>query len=80
MSGRLIAGAPGMSGVTAREMRERFLRIRRDGRAHLVVPHLSIPVLLAEMSPAPSPRREEEYRASFAFWQRDRVDWDELDG
>lgn len=78
LSGQLMSDVLHMEDVDARPARDAFLRIKRDGGATLTLSSLSFPVLTADMIPAPSPMVEEQYNASFSFWQRGRFDWDAL--
>lgn len=78
ISGQLIGDVRGLEDVTAGEWRDALLRIKRDGGANLIASTVSIPVYTSEVVPAPTPEVEEQYAASFAFWQRGRFDWDEL--
>lgn len=78
LSGLIVGGVRNMEDVDAREARDAFLRIKRDGGATLTASTLSFEVLTADMVPAPTPDVEEQYAASFSFWQRDRFDWDSL--
>lgn len=78
ISGALMSDVRGLEGISAREWRQRFLRVKRDGGANLIASTLSIPVYTSEEVAAPSPEVEEQYTASFAFWQRGRFDWDTL--
>ena len=78
ISGLLMGGVLHMEEVTASEWRDSFLRIKRDGNAWLTASTISIPVLLADMVPAPMPDVEEQYNASASFWQSGRFDWKSL--
>ena len=78
LSGQIMSGVRHMEDVDARDARDAFLRIKRDGGATLTAASVSFAVLTADMVAAPSPEVEEQYAASFAFWQRDPFDWDAL--
>lgn len=78
VSGVLFSDLPNLEGVSARDWRDAFLRIKRDGDATLVMGSLAIPVLTAEMTPIESPRTEEQFGVSFQWWQRGAFDWDSI--
>ena len=78
LSGVLIGGVRGLESVTAQDWNAAFLRIKRDGGATLTASTVSVPVVTADMVAAPSPEVEEQYGASFAFWQSSKFDWDAL--
>lgn len=78
MSGLLTSDILDLDGISARDWRDAFLRIKRRRSAHLMVSSLSFPVLLADMVPAPTSDPDEEWAVSFAFWQATPFDWDAL--
>lgn len=77
VSGGLYSSLPGVSGLTAQEMRARVWDMKRNPTRiyRLVLSDINIPVIVRNVNVAPTPHAELDYQVSLEFYQQGELPW-----
>lgn len=77
-SGGIYSELPGVDSLTAQEIRDRAWHVKQNPTRiyRLVAADLNIPVVVRNLSVAPTPRRDLSYGVSFDFYQQGELWWE----